>query len=239
MQSDAGPRAVLEHFLSRPSVTSEGLSYGELRGFMFALVCAPDLVKPSEWLPMIFGGEEPEFEDLAEAQEVMEALMGLYNLTLSDVRSGAKGAAAECAFREEVLANLEPDAPVAEWARGFRFGHQWLEETWEEYLLEEWEDEFAAQLATLVFFSSRELAVAIADDFSAPDATLESVASMFRRLFPAAIRGYAAMGVSIWEALQEVEPERPASAVAMPGRNEPCPCGSGRKFKKCCGRLVH
>ncbi|MCE5287547.1 MAG: SEC-C domain-containing protein [Pelosinus sp.] len=23
-----------------------------------------------------------------------------------------------------------------------------------------------------------------------------------------------------------------------PGRNEPCPCGSGKKFKKCCGRLV-
>jgi uncharacterized protein YecA (UPF0149 family) len=20
------------------------------------------------------------------------------------------------------------------------------------------------------------------------------------------------------------------------GRNDPCPCGSGRKFKKCCGR---
>ncbi len=20
------------------------------------------------------------------------------------------------------------------------------------------------------------------------------------------------------------------------GRNEPCPCGSGRKFKKCCGK---
>ena len=26
--------------------------------------------------------------------------------------------------------------------------------------------------------------------------------------------------------------------VARPkvGRNDPCPCGSGRKFKKCCGR---
>lgn len=23
---------------------------------------------------------------------------------------------------------------------------------------------------------------------------------------------------------------------AFAGRNEPCPCGSGRKFKKCCGR---
>lgn len=21
-----------------------------------------------------------------------------------------------------------------------------------------------------------------------------------------------------------------------PGRNDPCPCGSGRKYKKCCGR---
>jgi len=26
---------------------------------------------------------------------------------------------------------------------------------------------------------------------------------------------------------------RPSSALA-PGRNDPCPCGSGRKFKKCC-----
>jgi preprotein translocase subunit SecA len=22
------------------------------------------------------------------------------------------------------------------------------------------------------------------------------------------------------------------------GRNEPCPCGSGKKYKKCCGRAV-
>ena len=25
--------------------------------------------------------------------------------------------------------------------------------------------------------------------------------------------------------------------TAVPGRNDPCPCGSGRKFKACCGRL--
>jgi uncharacterized protein YecA (UPF0149 family) len=24
--------------------------------------------------------------------------------------------------------------------------------------------------------------------------------------------------------------------VALPGRNEPCSCGSGKKYKKCCGR---
>ncbi len=32
-----------------------------------------------------------------------------------------------------------------------------------------------------------------------------------------------------------MHPPEPAKASATPGRNEPCPCGSGRKYKKCCG----
>ncbi len=28
----------------------------------------------------------------------------------------------------------------------------------------------------------------------------------------------------------------PAPKVAKVGRNEPCPCGSGKKYKKCCGK---
>jgi len=30
-------------------------------------------------------------------------------------------------------------------------------------------------------------------------------------------------------------PQAPIRAGAAVGRNDPCPCGSGRKFKKCCG----
>jgi uncharacterized protein YecA (UPF0149 family) len=26
----------------------------------------------------------------------------------------------------------------------------------------------------------------------------------------------------------------PVSSLAMAGRNDPCPCGSGKKYKKCC-----
>ena len=32
-----------------------------------------------------------------------------------------------------------------------------------------------------------------------------------------------------------LNPPKPVKAIAMPGRNEPCPCGSGKKYKKCCG----
>ncbi len=33
-------------------------------------------------------------------------------------------------------------------------------------------------------------------------------------------------------------PARPAAAAAPVGRNEPCPCGSGKKFKRCCGGVT-
>ena len=32
------------------------------------------------------------------------------------------------------------------------------------------------------------------------------------------------------------EPIEPIRAAAKVGRNDPCPCGSGKKYKKCCGR---
>jgi hypothetical protein len=31
-------------------------------------------------------------------------------------------------------------------------------------------------------------------------------------------------------------PSEPVRAAQKPGRNDPCPCGSGKKYKKCCGR---
>ena len=32
-----------------------------------------------------------------------------------------------------------------------------------------------------------------------------------------------------------LHPPDPAKVASTPSRNDPCPCGSGRKYKKCCG----
>jgi SWIM/SEC-C metal-binding protein len=32
-----------------------------------------------------------------------------------------------------------------------------------------------------------------------------------------------------------LNPLTPLQATQAPGRNDPCPCGSGKKYKKCCG----
>ncbi len=37
------------------------------------------------------------------------------------------------------------------------------------------------------------------------------------------------------ELLEKTDKVEPIKADAAPGRNEPCSCGSGKKFKKCCG----
>ena len=34
---------------------------------------------------------------------------------------------------------------------------------------------------------------------------------------------------------EEAKPQ-PVKKGAKVGRNDPCPCGSGKKYKKCCGR---
>lgn len=39
----------------------------------------------------------------------------------------------------------------------------------------------------------------------------------------------------IVEALDAARPSRPPRRATKVGRNAPCPCGSGRKYKKCCG----
>jgi len=58
--------------------------------------------------------------------------------------------------------------------------------------------------------------------------------------------GYAfsqpVLAAGIWMALTMLgffkqKPKESKAAVAGPtGRNDPCPCGSGRKFKRCCGK---
>jgi uncharacterized protein YchJ len=40
---------------------------------------------------------------------------------------------------------------------------------------------------------------------------------------------FKAAGATLWRPVA-----RPARVIQKPGPNAPCPCGSGRKFKKCC-----
>lgn len=222
----------LRAFLADPARPKGTLRYHELQGFLFALASAPDIVRPSEWMPEIFGGAEAEYASLEEMQVILGAVMALYNEINGAVFSGTPALPADCAFRRVTLANLEHDAPVSEWARGFTHGHQWLEESWEGCIPEDLDEEFGATIMTLSFFASQRFAEAFLAETGKPD--LQAFAKTVRRLFPDAMVSYAVLGRSIAEAIRAAEHE-PFRAAPRPGRNDPCRCGSGRKYKKCCG----
>src|SRR5690242_5602885 len=51
--------------------------------------------------------------------------------------------------------------------------------------------------------------------------------------FPPELQGLS--GGILSSQLENYKGRRP---MGMPGRNEPCPCGSGRKYKRCCADRV-
>lgn len=224
-------RAFLEDSSRRPSYT---LKYHEVQGFLFAVASAPELVKPSEWMPIVFGEQEAGYANLEEAQTVIGGLMALYNSINATVYESRAALPGDCRLRDPVLANLEDDAPIAQWSRGFLQGHQWLEESWDAYVPDALDEEFAAMLMALSFFASKRLAEAYCAETGGR--ALSEMATAMRDVFPEAMARYAPLGRSIQQIVLEEESRtsQPASSKKI-GRNEQCPCGSGRKYKKCCG----
>ena len=68
--------------------------------------------------------------------------------------------------------------------------------------------------------------------FAHVDPYMRAMADMLRQQQPAA-------GVMEWvKGRDAAREEARAAAAPLPGRNDPCPCGSGRKYKRCHGQAV-
>jgi len=224
-------RAVdLKAFLTGASKPEDALSYRELEGFLFAVVAAPDMAPPSDWIPVVFGEQEPPFESEAQARGVIGDLMALYNKLSAELLANTVELPEDCRFRDDAPSNLSDDAPVSQWCRGFIRGHSWLKESWDETVPDELDDELGALVMTLSFFASRRLANRYLAECSDSEKTLVDLAESFRTAFPAAMAGYAHLGRSIHQALMSQQSQRSEKV----GRNDPCPCGSGKKYKRCC-----
>ena len=228
-----GQVTALADFLEHRSRPSGMLRYHELQGFLFAIACAPEMVRPSEWIPEVFGGSQAGFQTIEEAQKILPELMSLYNVVNASARSEQADLPPDCSFRENIFANFEDDAPVSLWSRGFLRGHTWLKEDWDAWVPDALDELFGTMLMTLSFFASRTLADAYLKEIGRHD--LETTATVFRSAFPTVLAEYARLSRSIQQVLRENAPQSEPQVTTRIGRNDPCPCGSGRKYKKCHG----
>jgi uncharacterized protein len=70
---------VIDRYLLSDRAPENSMGLSDLDGFLTAIVIGPELVLPSEWLPVIWGGESPKFKNPREAQSTVDAIMERYD----------------------------------------------------------------------------------------------------------------------------------------------------------------
>ncbi|TVQ41067.1 MAG: YecA family protein [Wenzhouxiangella sp.] len=231
-------RRVLIDFAERHA-DKQAMSWPETAGFLFAVMACPDMVMPSEWSEIVQG--EAVFDDTEEAHAVTIARMALMNWISDCISQNRPAIPDDCQPDPEPLRILETDNNFARWCRGVTSGHNWLQLSWDEALEQDSHDDRALGIALILFtfFSNREMAERVVEEMAkqaGPEGmTLEEKATRFHQLIEQAALEYAAIGLEYRQMPSASAPRKPVRSKKI-GRNQPCPCGSGKKYKKCCGR---
>jgi uncharacterized protein len=210
------------------------LSLEEVDGFFCALIASPSLVMPHEYLPVILGGTLEGaglLDDLAAVQEMMGLLMRYWNAIAHDFEHET--------FHRGYLSESDQERVRGRaWARGYLRGIRLAPAGWSRILQDD--DE---QLVRFIPIVAGEADPA----WPKEPLTEEKTNAMLTDIFAGAARAYRyfkADRLAFAQAAQQrSQPYERAGAKV--GRNDPCPCGSGKKYKRCCGapdsgdRVVH
>lgn len=203
----------------------------QLDGFLAALICGPASVPSSEYLSMILG-DGMVIDDTVNAQPVLQDCLSLitrhWNVIVDTLHSGE-------VFLPLLLQNENGISHANDWADGFLRGMDLRKSEWAALLDDE---EHGGWLVPI-------LALAHEHDPNPEMRPYKEPISIAKR--EQLIVGAAAGVTGIYryfEAQRLVEKHLADSAstfrrsIPKVGRNDPCPCGSGKKFKHCCGRTT-
>lgn len=214
----------LEQYLNAPQRADSTLPLDMIQGMFCAVVSAPEPVRPSSWLPIVLG-EGHEFASEAEANEIIGLLMSLHNETARQLSEGEGfdfilyGAEGEGEGEEEELAS---------WAEGYLIGVDLAEPPWDERADPDDLDNMLFPFLALTG-EAKEMVLEAGEEWM-------SGAEEARML--AAIREGLATHLTevrqFW--LEKSIPPAVKREGPKVGRNDRCPCGSGKKYKHCHGR---
>lgn len=214
----------LEDLLGALPWENDGMLLSELDGFVAGLIVCPDPILPSEWLPVVWGGDEkPPFESGEQAEAVVNAVMAHYN----------RAAATLVNPNPDYVAIMDEDIRTGEvlweaWVDGFEKAMQLRPDAWEE-IVESDDEEAAASVTMLLEMNEIDKGTS-----QLSDTDIERIEDMAPSLIPEMV-----VALNNWTKAQVAgaDTNRASRAVRSRkiGRNDPCPCGSGRKYKRCCG----
>ena len=219
----------LSDLLDQRAVPFKGFNLEALDGFLSALAVGPTTVPFEQWQPLVWGGTAPRWGDDAERASVEDLLLSHWNMVAARVRYGDDDLPDHLApllwLPEEAEAEQPDELDVGrDWAMGFFTGVGLAEAEWDAWLDDnDWIDEIFGRFDQL---ASGEV---VGEDPAEPGTPvgyrerLEVIAWLPGMLADLHLHRIDAL-----------TPREPIRKEATPERNEPCPCGSGKKYKKCC-----
>lgn len=219
----------LAELLDQRAVPFKGFNLEALDGYLSALAVSPGEVPMLEWEPPVWG-KPPRWDDPAEREQIQALLAGHMNMASARVRFGDDDLPDHLApllwLPEDPEDEQEDELDVGrDWALGFFSAVALREAPWDAWLDEnEWMEELFSLLDQL---ASGEV---LAEDPTAPATPIE-----YRERLEI-IAGLPGMLADLHHhRIEALTPRTPLRREDTPDRNEPCPCGSGKKYKKCCG----
>jgi len=134
----------LENFLLSDQVPEESMTLSELDGFLTALAVGPEIVPPSEWLPVLWQGEGPVFETLQDVERVLGLILALNARIVEDIQKNELAPMFNIEAQGDGSELMTPDG----WCWGFMQGVMLREDAWKP-LLDSEDDELLAPIAMI------------------------------------------------------------------------------------------
>jgi uncharacterized protein len=225
----AKQESLLQTFLAAPERPEGTLRCEELGGFFFGMLGGPALIPPSQWMPVVFGQGEADYHDMDEANAVVGALMAHYNTMAVTV------GADRLVTLDDVGLNSDSEETLRPWSRGFVRGYGLVRDAWDDALkdLDEDEAERFETIGTILTIWADAAMYKELNELN--DSEMKRMLTECRKAFVSSLNYYASLGLTIY---RETHLRPQGASVKQPhrpvGRNDPCPCGSGKKYKKCC-----
>ena len=213
---DEAARSRLMELLDAKSEAHNTMRCDEVQGFMMALLSGPDALNPTNWLPEILG-EESLF-DAKERTEIERLVMAM----AADMRMKLdEKILPDLWFYEDEAGN--PDFYT--WCNAYLYALDIVPTDWFEAVdQEEFEDLFYPIMALGGIYDDEENGEVILHLNEKELTQLES--DLPHVLLD--IYWY-------WQAIIN-KPQTVRREGEKVGRNDPCPCDSGKKYKACCGK---
>jgi uncharacterized protein len=218
--------SVLARFGDKHSMNLE-----KLDGFLAALICGPDTILPSEYLPVIWG-DDIVLENTFKAQPLLHDFLALimrhWNVIADTLHSGE-------VYLPLLLEDENGISRANDWANGFLRGIELRKKDWAALLNDEQHGGWLVPIFALAHENS-----------------LDAVMRPYKEPVSAAMREKLIVGAAagVRGIYRHFQTQRSAEHQSLGnistfrrttpkiGRNDPCPCGSGKKFKQCCGKIT-